>query len=87
MSPDALQKVMIKLGKQKLPLASDPANDSIYSFANGSAPQRRNPEIPKPLRAYVPDRLEDVDWKSMGPGIKYFAITGLNVADGTLSLL
>jgi len=87
MSPDALQKVMIKLGKQKLPLASDPANDSISSFANGSAPQRRNPEIPKPLRAYVPDRLEDVDWKSMAPGIKYFAIAGLNTADGTLSLL
>ena len=87
MSPDALQKVMIKLGKQKLPLASDPPNDSISSFSNESAPRRGNPEIPKPLRAYVPDRLEDVDWKSMAPGIKYFAIAGLNTADGTLSLL
>ena len=87
MSPDALQKVMIKLGKQKLPLASDPPNDSISSFSNESSPRRGNPEIPKPLRAYVPDRLEDVDWKSMAPGIKYFAIAGLNTADGTLSLL
>ena len=87
MSPDALQKVMIKLGKQKLPAASDPPNDSISSFSNESAPRRGNPEIPKPLRAYVPDRLEDVDWKSMAPGIKYFAIAGLNTADGTLSLL
>ena len=87
MSPDALEKVMIKLGKQKLPLASDPPNDSISSFSNESSPRRGNPEIPKPLRAYVPDRLEDVDWKSMAPGIKYFAIAGLNTADGTLSLL
>ena len=87
MSPDALEKVMIKLGKQKLPLASDPPNDSISSFSNESAPRRGNLEIPKPLRAYVPDRLEDVDWKSMAPGIKYFAIAGLNTADGTLSLL
>ena len=87
MSPDALEKVMIKLGKQKLPLASDPPNDSVSSFSTESSPRRGYPEIPKPLRAYVPDRLEDVDWKSMAPGIKYFAIAGLNTADGTLSLL
>jgi len=87
MSPDALQKAMIKLGHQELPLAFDPVNDSVPSFSGGSASREGISEIPKPLRAYVPHRLKDLEWKSMAPGIKYFAIEGLNTAGGTLSLL
>ena len=87
MSPDALQKIMIKLGKQELPLSSLPANDSGASLSNNLAPRVINPEIPAPLRAYVPGRLEDVEWKTMAPGIKCFAIAGLKTGGGTLSLL
>lgn len=86
-SPDALQKVMIKLGKQEQLLASPSVGETAPTLSDDSALQGRNTEIPRPLRAYVPDRLEDVEWKSMAPGIKYFAIEGLKKADGTLSLL
>jgi len=87
MSADALQKVMIKLGKQDQPLASHSTNDSIPSLFEGPTSPVGKPDIPQPLRAYVPDRLEDVEWKSMAPGIKYFAISGLETSGGTLSLL
>jgi len=87
MSSDALQKAMIKLGKQELPPESHPANVSCPSFSNGPALQKGNSEIPRPLLAYVPDRLNDIEWKTMAPGIKCFTITGLKSGDGTLSLL
>ena len=87
MSPDSLNKVMIKLGNQEPPLVSRPAKNSILSLLGGPASIGNSSEIPKPMRAHVPDRLEDVNWKSMAPGIKYFAIKGLETADGSLGLL
>jgi len=87
MSSDALQKAMIKLGKQELTPAFSPADTSTLSSSSGTALNFRNPEVPKPLRAYIPDRLEDVEWKPIAPGIKYFAMEGLKTANGTLSLL
>jgi putative transcriptional regulator len=84
MSPDALQKVMIKLGEQELMVASHPANDLAPSVRGGST---GTSVVRNPLRAYVPARLEDVEWKSMALGIKYFAIKGLKSAGGTLSLI
>ena len=86
-SSDALQKTMIKLGKQELPHVFSPANTSSLSSSRGAALNVCNPEVPEPLRAYIPDRLEDVEWKPIAPGIKFFAIEGLKTANGTLSLL
>jgi len=87
MSSDALQKAMIKLGKQELTPVFSPADTSPLSSSSGTALNFGNPEVPKPLRAYIPDRLEDVEWKPIAPGIKYFAMEGLKTANGTLSLL
>jgi putative transcriptional regulator len=87
MSPDSLKKAMIKLGNQEAPLVSHPAKNSILSSSVGNAYLGSHSEIPKPIRAHVPDRLEDVDWKSIAPGIKYFGLAGLKTADGSIGLL
>ena len=87
MSQDALQKVMTKLGKQELREETDPGNVSKQLSSDDHSSQGVSPKIPQPLQAYVPDRLEDVEWKSLAPGIKYFAISALQTAGGTLSML
>ena len=87
MSQDALQKVMTKLGEQELREETDPGNVSKQLSSNGHSSQGGSPKIPQPLQAYVPDRLEDVEWKSLAPGIKYFAISAFQTAGGTLSML
>jgi putative transcriptional regulator len=87
MSQDALQKVMAKLGKQELRQEPNLVNDSMHLSSGGPSLRGGTPKIPQPLQAYVPDKLENLEWKSLAPGIKYFAISTLQTAGGTLSML
>ena len=83
MSQESLNKVMTKLGKQEF-YQSD---TSTHLSSDNPSLQSNSYKIPQPLQAYVPDRLEDIEWKSLAPGIKYFAISDLETAGGTLSVL
>ena len=87
MSQGSLQKVMTKLGKQELKQERDPNNIPTHHSSDSLLSQRVSCKIPQPLRAYVPDRLEDTEWKSLAPGIKYFAIPDLQTGGGTLCML
>jgi putative transcriptional regulator len=87
MTQDALHKVMAKLGKQELRQEPNPVNDLMYLSSGGPSLRGGTPKIPQPLQAYVPDKLENLEWKSLAPGIKYFAISTLQTAGGTLSML
>jgi putative transcriptional regulator len=87
MSQNSLQKVMTKLGKQELKQERDPNNIPTHLSSDSPSSQRGSCKIPQPLQAYVPDKLEDIEWKSLAPGIKYSAISALQTAGGTLSML
>ena len=87
MSKESLQKVMTKLGKQELRQESNLDNASMHLSSDGPSSHESNLNIPQPLQTYVPSRLEDFEWKSLAPGIEYFAISALKTAGGTLSML
>jgi putative transcriptional regulator len=89
MSQDALPNIMAKL--DKLELERDPdlnSHDiSVRSSADGSLFHEGGSIIPQPLKHYLPSNLKDIKWKSLAPGIKYYAISDLQTNGGTLSLL
>ena len=87
LSEEALQKVMTKLGKQELRQEPNLDNVSMHLSSNGPSSHESSLDIPQPLQPFVPDRLEDFEWKSLAPGVKYFAIPALQTAGGTLSML
>jgi len=89
MSQLALQNVMTILDEQEDEQNSDPdpIDVSLNSSTNGPSHQYHRSVIPWPLQNYVPDNLNDIKWKSLAPGIKYFAISDLQTNGGTLSML
>ena len=89
MSQLALKNVLTILDEQEQEQNSDPdLNDhSLNSSTDVQLSQDCRSVIPRPLQNYVPDSLNDVKWKSLAPGIKYFAIPDLETNGGTLSML
>ena len=89
MSQLALQNVMTNLDEQEQEQNSNPdlKDVSLHSSTYEPASKGYRPVIPLPLQNYVPDNLNDIKWKSLAPGIKYFAISDLQTNGGTLSML
>jgi putative transcriptional regulator len=85
----ALQNVLTKLDEHEQEQNSDPdpSDASLHSSTDGLSSQRHGPMIPGRQQNYVPDNLNDIKWKSLAPGIKYFAISNLQTNGGTLSML
>ena len=85
----ALKNTMTKLDEHEQEQSADPdrSDASLYSSTDGSSFQGYGPMISGPLQNYVPDNLNDIKWKSLAPGIKYFAISDLQTNGGTLSML
>ena len=85
----ALQNVMTKLDEHEQEQNSDHdlSDTSLHSSTDGVSHQVYGPMIAGPLQNYVPDNLNDIKWKSLAPGIKYFAISDLQTNGGTLSML
>ncbi|MEG3619633.1 ChrR family anti-sigma-E factor [Magnetovibrio sp. PR-2] len=75
LAPNALDRVLGQLGEQE---------DRPHP---ATLPERSSSNIPQPLQAYVPKRLSDIAWKSMAPGIKTYALAGMQPRSGTLCLL
>ena len=77
MAPDALDRVLQQLGPQEeRPIRVAPPD----AAQSGS-------DIPQPLRSYLPDRLSDIPWKTMAPGIKTFTLADVKTQTGALRLL
>ncbi len=74
MAPDALDMVLAQLGPQE---------ERPIRVSKPVAPS----DIPQPLRSYLPERLSDIPWKTMAPGIKTFTLPGVRTQTGTLRLL
>ena len=85
----ALQNVMTKLDEHEQEQDFDPdhSDASLHSSTDGVSSLGHGPMIAGPLQNYLPDNLNDIRWKSLAPGIKYFAISDLQTNGGTLSML
>ena len=75
MQPGALDAVlgMLDEGFDKENLK--PANDQKKS------------SIPMPLAQFIPNELDDIQWKNMAPGIKTFPLTEVKAGNGSIRLL
>lgn len=77
MADDAFAQVMAQLDGAVMDDKPAPAND--FNAAKSV--------LPAPLRDYLPSNLEDLNWKSMAPGIKSFTLAQINAGNGSLRLL
>lgn len=87
MSQDALNRVLIQLGQQEPPTVVAPDNLIRRHVGVSASSKDRAGFVPKPLQAFVPANLDDVEWSTMAPGIKCFELAGVKTGGGTLSLL
>ena len=91
---------MEKLGavtlEDEIPLAlQDGALDAVMNMLDDDfekddlvpANDQRKSSVPMPLGQFVPENLEDIEWKNMAPGIKSFPLTEVKAGRGSVRLL
>lgn len=75
MGEEALSRILSILDEDFDNLTPEPAN------------QPKKSEFPNPLADFLPEKISDIDWKVLAPGIKHFPLEGVKSSKGTLRLL
>lgn len=75
MSAGALDNILACLDDEFFDDLPKPANDA------------GDKELPMPLRSYLPEGLDGVNWKTMAPGVKTYVIPGIGQGKSVARLL
>jgi putative transcriptional regulator len=62
-------------------------NDDFDQETHKPANDREKSSLPLPLRDFVPDELDKIQWKNMAPGIKTFPLNSIKAGSGSVRLL